>query len=274
MKTEYRIREMADRKEELEVGLQDAKRVMQNPESGIMARAFRASRCARRAPGAFSLIELLVVIGVIAVLAAMTFPILGAVKRAQAIHRTRAELTHIETAIEAYKTKLGFYPPDNAPNWTRNQLFFELLGTALTTVGGQPAYQTLDGGASIRNIDFPAAFSSAKVVGFMNCAKAGAGDDAPNAVKFLVGLKPAQFLAVTTPGKCTVLGVSMGGSPTFTGPTGDIVPYGYNSSNPQHNPKSFDLWVDIVVGDKTNRISNWSARPLTVYYTSLANSYP
>jgi prepilin-type N-terminal cleavage/methylation domain-containing protein len=274
MKTEYRIGDVADRKLELEAGLQDVSCVVQNPESNINALASPPSGCARRAPWAFSLIELLVVIGVIAVLAAMTFPILGAVKRAQAIHRARAELSHIETGIEAYKTKLGFYPPDNPPNWTRNQLYFELLGTAPTTVGGQPGYQTLDGSAAIRNADFPAAFTSAKVAGFMNCAKAGAGDDAPNAVKFLAGLKPAQFLVVTAPVKCTVLGVSMGGFPTFTGLTGEIVPYGYNSSSPQHNPKSFDLWVDIVLGDKTNRISNWSAKPTVVYYTTIATSYP
>jgi prepilin-type N-terminal cleavage/methylation domain-containing protein len=222
---------------------------------------------------AFSLIELLTVIGVIVTLAALTFPILGAVQRAQTLHRARAELTQLETAIEDYHTKLGYYPPDNPtspPNWFINQLYYELSGT--TQNNG--IYQTLDGSAQLSN--FQAAFgANTKVAGFMNCAKAGAGDDAPNAVKFLVGIKPAQFLAVNSPVTSTVLGVSVSGSPVFSRSAGgDIVPYGYNSSNPQHNPKTFDLWVDAVAGGKTNRISNWSTRPTIVYYASPANAYP
>ena len=72
-------------------------------------------------------------------------------------HRARAELAQIETAIEAYKTKLGFYPPDNPlspPNWTINQLYYELLGTTIT-IGGQPGYQTLDGSARIADTPPP-----------------------------------------------------------------------------------------------------------------------
>ena len=227
----------------------------------------------------FSLIELLVVIGVIVLLAALTFPIIGAVRRAQTMSRTRAELAHIETAIEAYKTKLGYYPPDNPltpADWTKNQLFFELSGTTVTLdSSGKPSvYQTLDGSASIAVGNFATAFGTGtKVAGFMNCTQPGAGDDARRATKFLAGLKAAQFLKVESL-KTTVLGVSMSGWPVLTGQTGEIVPYGYNSSNPQHNPKSFDLWVDIYVDGKTNRVNNWSTRPTIVYYTSMANSYP
>jgi prepilin-type N-terminal cleavage/methylation domain-containing protein len=247
------------------------------PGPDIMKPATRTSPPVISTSSAFSLIELLVVVSVIVVLAAMTFPILGAVKRAQAVHRARAELTQIETAIEAYHTKLGFYPPDNPlnpPNWGINQLYYELMGTSKNNA----IYQTLDGSYQIA--DNPAAFSAAfragtKVGGFMNCSKPGAGDDSPNAVKFLSGLRTAQFLAVTSPVKCTVLGVSMGGPPPlFSNPDAEIVPYCYNSSNPQHNVKSFDLWLDIIAGGKTNRISNWSEKPIVVYYTSVANSYP
>ena len=53
-------------------------------------------------------------IAVIATLAALTFPVMQAPSsEPRPSHRARAELTHIESAIEAYKTKLGFYPPDN-----------------------------------------------------------------------------------------------------------------------------------------------------------------
>jgi len=230
-----------------------------------------------RAARGFSLIELLVVIGVIAALAALTFPIMGAIKRAQTLHRARAELAQIEMAIEAYKTKLGFYPPDNPGYWTTNQLYFELLGTTLVTNAAQQTFQTLDGSAQIVNTTaaFKTAFGpNTKITRFMNCAKPGAGDDAPSAVKFLIGLKPAQFLAVNSPVTTTVLGTSVGGAPVFTGQAGEITPYGYNSSNPQHNPKSFDLWIDVLAGGKTNRISNWSEKPIIVYWTSPATAYP
>jgi hypothetical protein len=193
---------------------------------------------------------------------------LQGVQRAQALARARGELSQIELAIENYKTKLGFYPPDNGGYYSTNQLYYELMGTTLTTIGGQTAFQTLDGSASVLTnaTAFQAAFGpNTQVTGFMNCAKAGAGDDAPNAVKFLTGLKDGQFLAVTAPVTSTVLGTSMMGVPSFSGLSpAQIVPYGYNSSNPQHNPKSFDLWVDIIAGYKTNRISNWSTRPIIV----------
>ena len=256
------------------------------PVSDGKSSALPASQLAGGGARGFSLIELLVVIAVIVLLAAMTFPAMTAVKVAQARHRARGELSGIETAIENYHTKLGFYPPDNQTNvnagtyWGLNQLYYELMGTTLTTISGQPAYQTLDGSASIIIAKFQAAFgSNTKVTGFMNTSKGGAGDDAPNAVKFLVGLKPGQYQAITNgvanaPPVCTLLGTAIGGPFVYAGPTGEIAPYGYNSSNPQHNPKSFDLWIDIVVGGKTNRISNWSTRPIFVYYTSPATSYP
>ncbi len=235
------------------------------------------ARATGNTPRGFSLIELLVVIGVIVLLASLSFPVMNSVQRAQTLHRARGELTQIETAIELYKTKLGFYPPDNPrnpPNWTINQLYYELLGTTPATVGGQPGYRTLDGSARFVSQCLRGSFGSGTgVAGFMNCAKPGAGDDAPNAVKFLTGLRPGQFLEVTTPVASTVLGSAVGGVPVFRGPTGEITPYGYNCSSPKHNPKSFDLWIDIIAGGKTNRISNWSEKAIIVYWTSPANAY-
>jgi type II secretory pathway pseudopilin PulG len=224
--------------------------------------AFPAARFPRGTSSAFTLIELLVVVGVIVLLAGMSFPALRGIQRVQAFKRARVELGEIETAIEAYKIKLGYYPPDNTPNWTANQLYYELMGTTKDSAG----YQTLDGSARILNTDFAAAFGSgSKVTGFMNCTPPGAGDDVAKAVKFLRNLKDLQFLAATAPVTATVLGVSLQGVPVFSSSNNkEIIPYGYNSSNPLHNPKSFDLWVDIIAGDKTNRISNWSARPIVI----------
>ena len=38
-------------------------------------------------------------------------------------------------------------------------------------------------------------------------------------------------------------------------------PWRYNSSHPTHNQATYDLWVDVIVDGKTNRISNWSDKP-------------
>jgi hypothetical protein len=35
-------------------------------------------------------------------------------------------------------------------------------------------------------------------------------------------------------------------------------PWRYVSSGPTNNPGSYDLWVDLYIGGKTYRLSNWS----------------
>jgi general secretion pathway protein G len=65
----------------------------------------------RRRRKGFTLIEMLVVIAVMSILAGMVFPITKAVSRNKVRARARAEMALLQTAIEAYKLKLGFYPP-------------------------------------------------------------------------------------------------------------------------------------------------------------------
>jgi len=225
----------------------------------------------------FTLIEMLIVIAIILILAAMVFPITSAVKRTQIRTRARGELTELETAIETYHDKLGYYPPDSGPPYIVNQLYFELLGTThiitnipviVNGVSTTDYYQTLDGSAQIVTAAVPTAFG-ANVTGFMNSTRGGGGDDNPTATAFVKGLKPSQFLPITngagpTP-VCTVLGAALDGPLVLKSatPTG-INPWRYNSSNPRYNPKSFDLWIDVTVGSNTNRICNWSDQPLVV----------
>ena len=47
----------------------------------------------------------------------------------------------------------------------------------------------------------------------------------------------------------------------LNGVTTGLNPWRYVSNNPTNNPGAFDLWVDIVIDGKTNRISNWSTTP-------------
>ena len=98
---------------------------------------------------AFTLIELLVVIAIIAILAALIIPITGVVKKMKLRTRTETELGAVENAIEQYKTKHGFYPPDN-PGYAINQLYYELSGTTNNADRdpNNPTYGTLDRSAA------------------------------------------------------------------------------------------------------------------------------
>jgi len=207
---------------------------------------------------------MLIVISIMAVLATLMFPALRAVKQNQIRTRASGELIQLETAIHAYQSKFGHYPPDSGAPYRddhANQLYFELLGTTKTNA----SYQTLDGSAQISEADVPVVFG-ASVSGFINCSRPGGGDEAPTGVTFLKGLKPSQYTATTINGvNCTVLGTTVEGPFMWTGTDGrKINPWRYNSSSPRYNPKSFDLWIDVLVGGKTNRISNWSEKPLVV----------
>jgi len=214
-------------------------------------------------PRAFTLIELLTVIAIMSVLAALIFPVTGAMKKKAIKVRAQSELAQVETAIERYKTKLGFYPPDaiNPGNEVIHQLYYELLGTTNWDDGPIKWYKTLDGGPKINAIALTAAFGS-KVAGLMNSSSRGAGDDSPGAVNFLTGLKPTQIGELPSGVKLLVCSVPWPDNlpqPT-TNPT--LNPWRYDSSSSnRHNLDTYDLWVDIFLGGRTYRISNWSRQP-------------
>jgi len=239
-----------------------------NRERVPRSAAARRVRRARPRGGAFTLIELLVVIAVIAILAALTFPAVRGVRISMTRARAKGEMAQIETAIERYKDKLGHYPPDarlagNPNPYALNTLYYELLGT--TNAGG--VFRTLDDSAQIEEARIPLVFGP-EVRGFVNCAHSG-GDEAVVARSFLRGLNGKQYLAITNGASadpvCTVLGSTLEGPLVYQDARGaKLNPWRYNSSNPTNNPNSFDLWMDIAVGGKTNRICNWSDKPLVV----------
>jgi len=63
------------------------------------------------ASAAFTLIELMAVVLVILVLAAVGMGVAGYVQRKVAIATTKSQIAQIETALEAYKSDWGYYPP-------------------------------------------------------------------------------------------------------------------------------------------------------------------
>ncbi len=221
--------------------------------------SLRSYGAARRA---FTLVEMLVVIAVIATLAAMIFPAFGALKRKATIQKAQTELKLVASAITDYKHQYGHYPPDNPWNPITNGLYFELLGTVQTGVNPNFIFETKNGDAKIPAASVSGTFGQG---GFVNCTKGGGDDNAQAAKKFLVELKPAQYGEIA-PGirllACSVKWPDNNSSPILTSP--GLNPWRYVSSNPTNNSGEFDLWVDILVGNQTNRISNWSDKPLIV----------
>lgn len=222
-----------------------------------------------RTPGqrAFTLIELLVVISIIAILAAMIIPASMMVKRSGTIRKAKAEINQVALAIDAYKDKLGHYPPDNPlltnpGRFILNPLFYELQGTIRTRVGPAEVFQTLDGRTNIAVTSVSGAFGGG-ISGFVNCTREAGGDDFAAAHKFLANLKPGQFGFLANGAGLLTSSVEWPPSlgPVIAGAPAGMNPIRYNSSSPTNNPKSYDLWVDVVIGNKTNRISNWSENP-------------
>jgi prepilin-type N-terminal cleavage/methylation domain-containing protein len=244
----------------------------QKPEAGSRKSTFRitdhASRITHHRPRAFTLIELLVVISVIGVLAALTFPAVRGVKLMVMRARARAELVQLETAIERFNHKLGYYPPDNPGNWAVPPLYYELLGTTNDGV----YFRTLDGSTQIKVTDLSSGTTpfGPNITGFVNCSRPGKGDDLPGAMAFAKGFKLGQFMSITNTGAPTpvfVLGAALEGPPSLGAASSSSVkfsPWRYNSSSPRYNTKSYDLWIDVMAGDKTNRICNWSEKAITV----------
>jgi prepilin-type N-terminal cleavage/methylation domain-containing protein len=198
----------------------------------------------------FTLIELLIVIAIIAILAAMIIPISGAVTRNRIKAKARTELENIATAIDLYKAKFGHYPPDNSLRPDVNQLYFELKGTTLTN----GTYATLDNSAQVAISALPLVFGPG-VGGFINTTRTGAGDESQSATSFLNNLKPDETVTVTNPPPDTRAKFLVAAVPN---PKGAINYFSYVSSSPTNNPNSYDLWVDVIINGKTNRLSNWT----------------
>jgi len=208
---------------------------------------------------AFTLVELLVVISIIGILAAFTVPVLSAVKRHQYISHTQAEMGQLQAAIDSYHAAYGFYPPDNPTNPMANQLYYELEGTFLDTTNN--VFETLDGSVQIPVGSVSSAFG---LGGFINCSKPGSSEDSQRARNFIHELSPRQTTTISnyppTVG-FTILVGSVGGPDSTYQPLGvsGLNPWRYKSSGTlTNNPGAYELYIQLVIGGKTNLVCNWS----------------
>ena len=207
--------------------------------------------------GAFTLIEMLVVIGIIGVLAAL---ILGGASIANSkMKRAKAEAERdaLVTAIQSYKNKKGFYPPDNTKSTIMSPLFYELTGTV--ALGGNyksPVSGEILSPANITNI-----FNAG---GFLN-ASADPSEVLNFAPTIAKSTRTASFVIPSTTTTYTLFCITIKGPPQINTIDGKpFEPYdvwNYVSTNPTNNPGSYDLWIDVLYSGHTNRISNWSKDP-------------
>jgi hypothetical protein len=162
-----------------------------------------------------------------------------------------------------------------------NQLYYELAGTTNWTASGQVWYQTSDGLSRVpeESISPGLSFlgSASGVAGFVNSSSVGSVEEGSTVINCLQGSLRADQLATTSTGfKVLVGSVPLTGLPAVQPPNapypGSVqigttptspwyCTWRYNSSNPTNNPSSYDLWIDVLIGGKTNRFSNWSRDP-------------
>lgn len=195
---------------------------------------------------AFTIMELLVVISIIAVVAGLVVGLAGMAGKTSKIKRTESENERLVTLINSYHAKLGVYPRDNKNNPGMNSLLYELAGAIRDTnsTPNDPTYITPLAPpiqASVLNANFG-------VNGIQNAVDIGG--ETSQVHRLLKDVRPDQVFAVVPNTLSLVIPVD--------GPNGRPNSWRYLvGDNATNNPTTFDLWVDIVVGRKTNTIGNW-----------------
>ena len=207
----------------------------------------------------FTLVEMLVVISIIATLAAMTAVAAKTITEKRTIKLVEAQMRQIESAVVDYKTKLGFYPPDNGnqgnATWTAlSPLFYELTGTVTVPRGGIPTgdYSSVLGNDTITAGALQGVFGRK---GLANSSEQTRKNFFPSMLPFhfkevTVGLENVKLLVVPAKGR-----------ESFSGPADkEINPWRYNSSSPTNNTGSFDLWAELKFQNRTVIVGNWKRR--------------
>ena len=213
------------------------KKPVANPHAAVahfpaMTRSIAEPAARPRRMRAFTLIELLVVIAIIGILAALTVGVLPGISQKRTRSAVLAQMTAIQTAINTYKQKQGFYPPDNTNNATisppqavhtgHNPLFHELTGQSVVSA--------------------PPGLAELGVAGIVN-----SGVEVQN---YFPGLKTSAYQPLPSM-------MATGLVVNAKGPNGEPNFWHYNSSRPTHNADSYDLWAEVSLGGETIIIGNW-----------------
>ena len=227
----------------------------------------------------FTLIELLVVIAVIGILASLIVGVSGVATTKARLSQTSALLNNVSTAIESYHADIGSFPPDallrnGVVNTVTNQLFYELTGTIYTERRtytslsgsdeiGRPQINRFFGRDGFQNV----ARNQAEVKGYLDLKASEVGEISENP-NIRVLKAPIPWPLKQIEGNYQdVLGRNrsmeslrpyQGRNQRFRG----MNTWQYRSSGlNRFNQQSFDLWADLVIGNKIYRVNNWSTQP-------------
>ena len=200
---------------------------------------------------AFTLIELLVVIAIIGILAALVLGAGNVATKWKKRSRVQAELAQLVTALDSFHKKHGNYPPGNSTNFAMNPLFYELTGVIYDP--STSSFKTVDNSSSFTAAGVRSMFNQD---GFMNA------QENPKDLKPFLELKSADQKKEVSPG-VFLLAVPVGGNPAneLVGVGGiKINPWRYDATSAtRHNPRSYDLWAEVQIGDVTEIIGNWNS---------------
>ena len=224
--------------------------------------------------GAFTLIELLVVIAIIGLLAGLVLSTAGLATRKMREARMKGEQAKIITGIEAYKSDMANFPPDNqdaALSWYKNDnglerhikagknpLFYELSGCTFDSANGG-TFSAQHFVTSVTAANLRTAFGAK---GVENSAR-NKKDITYRGLSF----KPNEFAELQDPanGNVQILIAPLPGpwDTNFPGKLNNkkLNPWFYDaSSTNRHNLETYDLWTEYTSPDAPNGvkiISNW-----------------
>jgi prepilin-type N-terminal cleavage/methylation domain-containing protein len=210
---------------------------------------------AKRSAG-FTIIELLMVIAIMAIVAGLIVGLAAVSGDSRKINRARTELARLVTLIEAYKSKVGVYPPDNPSHPHINSLVYELGGAIRHDAETpNPVYETPFG--KIPSNQIWAVYGGDDVfpgpehrAGLLNAVDLGAPVEDAKVHRILKTLRPDEF-AVVSGWRSLAVPID---DPNGQRPN----PWKYRvGTNAVHNPESFDLWVDIKLRAGARTIGNW-----------------
>ena len=227
-----------------------------------------ASRARR---SAFTLIELLVVIAIIGMLAAMIANLAAPASIARKRKLMDAAKEQLITAIENYKAKIGFYPPDNAwvvdssQNYAEitatNALFYELMGVKIDTNSATLAYLAFVGGNPELNVTGVQLNNVFHREGIANSAQPNSVDQ--RSVSFLIPApNQTQYKEYGNSGVYgLVVPVSLDwdpANPAVQTPPDFVNFWHYDASSAnRHNMDSYDVWAVYSLGKNIVTNGNW-----------------
>jgi prepilin-type N-terminal cleavage/methylation domain-containing protein len=208
----------------------------------------------------FTLVELLAVISIIGIIAALVLT--GVTAATSARRRTMVETQKqtLMSAIQTYKDKLNFYPPDNGSlasitpgNYASqydgasaaNPLLYELVGaTAVDPLGTKYNVHLTNG-------TFPSGMTNVTMTAFNNLYARGAiANSDPTTPQNFLNPQPQDFTNYSMTGFTGFYGLTVAVPLT----NGQVNFWHYDSSSQyRHNPSSFDLWAEFSIVQKGNK---------------------